>query len=165
MVLQRSLEGNYYDTDDPGEPGYGEDYTLPRRSVTDQEARILASLARGKTVLEIGTGLAVSTRALASRALRVVTVDVDPWVRDPGLPNVEFRRDLPPKDMQFDFVFIDGNHNKESVVADIESCRHIPLLVLHDTYYDSVQEAIDACGLCLQKAYDTKCQLAIYTHN
>lgn len=162
---QRTRAGSYYHKDDPGEIGYGPDYSLPRVSVTKQEAAILAELARDKTVLEIGTGLAVSTEALASTALRVVTVDIDPWVQDPGIRNVEFRRTLPVEDVPFDLVFIDGNHNKESVIADIESCRHIPLLVIHDTYLDSVREAIAECDLRLQQVYNTRCRLAVYTHS
>lgn len=154
--------GTYYDPEDPGERGYPG--KVKRRSVTDEEVGILAALADEKRVLEIGTGLAVSTRALAMTAVSVVTVDPDPWVQDPGIPGVEFRRELPPKDVPFDMVFIDGNHMTESVVQDIESCRHIPLLVMHDTYLASVARAIELCGLVTQRIYTTACLLAVYTH-
>jgi hypothetical protein len=147
--------GNYLDPDDPGEPGYPDHWK--RRSVTDEEAEILAKIATGKRVMEIGTGLGVSTRAIASTAAHVVTVDPDPWVKDPCLANVEFRRSLPSADVQFDLAFIDGHHREDAVVADILSCRKIPMLVIHDSRTPSVRAAIERCGLVSDEEYHTGC--------
>lgn len=69
-------KGGRYRADDPGEPTTG----VPRVSIADDEVELLASLVAGKRVLEIGTGLGVSARAMASTATEVVTVDIDPWV-------------------------------------------------------------------------------------
>jgi hypothetical protein len=79
-MLDRHKGGYYSHPEDPGEAYYG---GSPKRlSVTDEEAEILAKLATGMTVLELGTGLGVSTKALASTAKSVITVDPDPWVRE-----------------------------------------------------------------------------------
>lgn len=122
---------------DPGEPPHGR----PRVGVSTEEARLLAGLAAGWEVLEIGTGLGVSTRALARTAARVVTVDPDPWVHEvivPGLhdPSVECRRDWPPAGLDFDVIFVDGDHTARAVEADVVSAlgrvRPNGLIVLHD---------------------------------
>jgi predicted RNA methylase len=159
--LEITPDGNFYCQEDPGEVSYSG--RPKRRSVTVEEAAILAELARGLRVLEIGTGLGVGTRALASTAQSVITLDVDPWVTDPQLPNVTFLRERPDA-AGFDLVFIDGSHETESVIADIEYCRPIPTLVLHDTYLPTVQEAIRAFGLVEINVYPTRCRLATYRH-
>ena len=163
--LIRTDNGNYYHPDDPGEITYGS--KSKRLSVTDEEAGILSELAVGLMVLEIGTGLAVSTRALAKTAYQVVTIDIDPWIVDPKIANVSFYRIRAPVVLQgsFDACFIDGSHKKQAVIDDIEYCRKIPLLILHDTYLDEVKEAIEHCQLKEKKVYDTVCRLATYTHN
>ncbi len=46
------------------------------RGLPDQ----IEALVRGLDVLEIGTGLGVSTEWMARTAHSVVTVDIDPWV-------------------------------------------------------------------------------------
>jgi hypothetical protein len=161
--LVRTEAGNYFDPADPGEPQYKG--SPPRRSVTDEEIGILSRLASDKTVLEIGTGLAVSTRALAATARRVVTVDPDPWVKDPALPNVEFCRAVPEDLTPFDFVFIDGLHTTAAVIQDIERTHPIARLLLHDTYLPDVQAAISQCALVERESWPTRCRLAIYTRN
>ena len=132
--------GSWIDTDDPGEPGYAT--RAPRQSVTLDEAAILTALASGKYCLEIGTGLAVSTRALAAKAEHVMTVDPDPWVQQTiwpalsGLSNVSVWTELPRSLHRADLAFIDGNHVAGSVRADL--ARVFPLMdkdgliVLHD---------------------------------
>jgi len=162
--LIRTDNGNYYDPKDPGESQYPN--SPPRLSVTDDEVEILADLARQKVVLEIGTGLGISTRALASTAKRVVTIDPDPWVRDPEMSNVVFLREAPMTG-QFDIVFIDGHHSTEAVLQDITYCIQMKILkiTLHDTYLPSIREAIRQCALHEQKVYETRCRLAVYTHN
>jgi 16S rRNA (adenine1518-N6/adenine1519-N6)-dimethyltransferase len=68
--------------------------------VEDQQAERLAALAgigAGDSVIEVGTGLGVLTRAIASRAGRVVSIEIDAGVvralRQEALlpPNVELR--------------------------------------------------------------------------
>jgi len=161
--LIQTAAGNYYDPADPGERQYAGN--PPRRSITEEEIEILAVLAAGMDVLEIGTGLAVSTHALASTARRVVTVDPDPWVQDPALPHVEFCRVLPHDLTGFDLVFIDGLHTREAVINDIERSRPIARLLLHDTYLPDVQAAIRHCALVECTHWSTQCRLAIYTRN
>lgn len=132
--------------DDPGEPTTG----VPRLSITRDEALILELLAAGKYVLEVGTGLAVSTNALAHSAVRVMTVDPDPWVHStiwPYLPeNVDVRSSLETVEGIFDMVFIDGDHEAPSVARDVEEClrRVAPgaLIVAHDANYAEVAEGL-----------------------
>jgi len=163
-VLERLPSGLYQDPHDPGEGGYPPAFGIkPRYSVTDEEAFLLLRLARGFRVLEIGTGLAVATRALAASAQSVTTVDPDPWVRDPELPAVTFRRSLPSSGT-FDLAFIDGCHLERAVRRDLGSCQtlDIPILVLHDTYLEGVAAAIDAFHLVPLHVYPTRCQLGVY---
>jgi hypothetical protein len=154
-------DGNYDSPTDPGEVGY--EGQPRRRSVTQEEADVLLELGRDRVVFEIGTGLAVSTRALAVNARWGMTVDPDPWVHDPHIPNILFRRDRPTSLGTFDLAFIDGHHSTEAVLADIAYCASIPLLVLHDTYLPEVQAAIALSALRERKIYPTRCRLAIYT--
>jgi hypothetical protein len=139
LVLDPST--SYLAPEDPGEPGYG----TKRLSVTDQEGDILSMLAIRKTVLEIGTGLGVSTRYLAIHARAVYTVDIDPWVQasiwpalveeNPNVIPLAALGELPP----IDLAFIDGCHYAENVVADVARVR--PYLkahgkiVFHDANY------------------------------
>lgn len=140
-MLTPTRHGGYFDQEDPGETySYGPT-AGKRRSVSDREAQLLASLATRRTVLEIGTGLGVSTKALASTARKVVTVDPDPWVHGtvvPTLPdNVEAVSaiELIPK-LDYDLVFVDGSHTREAVRRDLHDIYdYAPghfLLVLHD---------------------------------
>lgn len=116
--------------------------------MTDEEAEVLATLVDGLAVLEIGTGLGVSTRALASTARSVVTVDIDPWVWStiwPTLPeNVTGSPDVP--DGVFDAAFIDGDHDTESVRRDLAAAMSVVrpdgLLIAHDTNYGHVRQGL-----------------------
>lgn len=155
MRLIKTEYRNYYSPDDPGERGYDE--VLPRYSVTDEEVEILSKLASGKNVLEIGTGLGVSTRALAKTAIRVVSVDIDPWTHSFAFPsNVKLVKTIP--DEHFELVFIDGLHKFESVVADIETCKG-DLFVLHDCYLEGVALAIQYTALVEQQCFNTVCDM------
>lgn len=144
-MLTPYYPGGYRHDDDPGEPTTG----LPRVSITDEEADLLASFASGRTVLEIGTGLGVSTRALASSALKVTTVDVDPWVQAtiwPTLPdNVECLTEV-PTGRRFGLVFIDGDHTPEAVQRDVALAESLlddgGLIVAHDSAFDHVRGAL-----------------------
>jgi predicted O-methyltransferase YrrM len=144
-------EGAIYRSDDPGEPGVG----APRIAIDPWEGRLLSELAIGKRVIEIGTGLGISTAALARSAFEVVTVDVDPWVAAviaPTLPpTVTFRSTCPnPGDYPpFDLAFIDGCHSADAVTADVKAVlpllRHQALVVFHD--WPAVAEAVEALGV------------------
>ena len=137
---------------DPGEPGY--DSKLKRWSVGGTEARLLSELFRGLTVLEIGTGLGVSTRGIATTAVLVHTIDIDPWVKKhvaPDLPeNVVFHdsREFIPK---VDATFIDGLHTYEQCCLDMEFAKEKTkpggLIVLHDFNGKEIQDAIGEANL------------------
>lgn len=139
-LLKSNING-YYAKDDPHQ----------RLSVNDLEARLIGSLVNGLFVLEIGTGLGVSTRALAAKAKTVVTVDPDPWVAEnihpalKDLHNVIFM-DKMPEVGKFDAVFVDGAHDYESVANDIEKCKKIAsddcVFIFHDSKYKSIAAAI-----------------------
>lgn len=146
LHLAEDEAGAWSTPDDPGEPGYqGQVWDeMPRRSVTREEGGYLSTLARGRTVLEIGTGLGVSTRYLAATARSIVTLDVDRWVQDtiwPGLVELGvMARAQRPDGAQFDLVFIDGNHSRAAVAADIQRALGVAtqMLVFHDTKRASV---------------------------
>lgn len=175
-MMELNEHGSYTHTADPGEPGYT---GAPKRiSVTEQEAQILMSIAAGREVFEIGTGLGVATRAMAVTAVKVTTCDVDEWVFEnimPGLPsNVHYARretiDTAVTDelmgAAFDLVFIDGWHNEAAVLGDIGLALNVlrrgGRIVLHDTKMDSVQAAIKQAGLHIITDFDTYYGLGIY---
>ena len=128
-------KGGKYRADDPGEPTTG----VPRVSIADDEVELLAELVAGLRVLEIGTGLGVSARAMAKTASEVVTVDIDPWVHAnvwPLLPkNVRGLTSAADIDGVFGAVFIDGDHGRHAVRRDIEQAEGFApggLLIAHD---------------------------------
>lgn len=140
-LLKSNING-YYVQDDP----------MQRLSVNDLEAKLIGSLVKGLFVLEIGTGLGVSTRAMAAKAKTVVTVDPDPWCQEHVWPALmsELHNiillDEVPNFGKFDAVFIDGAHDYESVINDIERSKQIAvpgcLFIFHDSKYRSVNDAI-----------------------
>lgn len=148
MALERVSNGSYVHTEDPGEPSTGK----PRLSITDEEAAIVADFCFGeRTVMEIGTGLGVSTKAIAAVAETVFTVDIDPWVQEniwPTLPdNVYGISEVYTHGRIIDVAFIDGDHSTEATRHDIE--RVLPILrpgtgvlLLHDVNYPNVRKAI-----------------------
>ena len=130
--------------EDPGEPGSKD----PRWSIAAGEGDFLANIFKGLTVLEIGTGLGVSTNAIAKKAKKVYTVDVDDWVRDniaqKLMPNVVFTQDI-SKVPNVDAAFIDSLHTYEQCLIDINDCKRLVkkggVIVLHDAKFDSVVRA------------------------
>lgn len=137
--------------EDPGEPNVGK----PRWSVNAIEARMVSELCRGLEVLEIGTGLGVSTKEIAKRARFVYTVDVDQWVEKtiaPTLPtNVSFYKDTRYIRVGLDAAFIDGFHSFEQCKKDIIEARRIVkqdgLFIFHDMKISGVMRAVMNSGL------------------
>jgi predicted O-methyltransferase YrrM len=148
IALQKSPVNGYLCPTDPGEPGWG----TQRLSVNDLEAKIVSEFARGKTVLEIGTGLGVSTLKLAETAKMVYTVDIDSWVAKniaPTLPdNVRFFKSIDEYGITpgFDMAFVDGFHEYEQCSKDINSVMYLVnrggVLLFHDFHIPAVAKAI-----------------------
>ena len=144
MKIVEREDGAVFSPEDPGEPSTG----LARLSPTVEERELLAFLAHGKDVLEIGTGLGSSAVAMISTARSVTTVDIDPWVHKKVFPFLRekfgircltshFNLSLGPDHYTryFDMVFIDGEHTKVALTEDIaEAERLCPrgVIVVHD---------------------------------
>lgn len=165
-ALIHHANGMYTRADDPGEPTTGK----PRVSVTEDECRVLTWLAHGRRVLEIGTGLGVSTRAMSKSARYLLTVDPDPWVQREVWPTLCCEKDstlagyyeqtIPA---YFDLAFIDGDHEEEAVMRDIRSVLPLldedGLIVLHDTNLEGVRRAAESFGTLVRM--DTKGHLGM----
>lgn len=141
--LTQTEYGSWTAPDDPGEPTT----KIRRISVTDQEARLLTWWTRDLLVVEIGTGLGVSTRAMATGANTVHTIDPDPWVAvNVHLPpNVVRWNERPAMSFMADLVFIDADHRTEAVTDDINWALAIGVgvIVCHDSKMESVGAALD----------------------
>lgn len=148
LGLSPEQHGGWIGIGDPGEPSTHK----PRVSVTAGECAILSSLAAGRKVLEIGTGLGVSTRALARWARSVVTVDIDPWVAEKvvptfaDMPHVQFiaNRHHELAGYEPEMVFIDADHSTTATTEDIEYALLLKprLIAVHDANYDNVRAAL-----------------------
>lgn len=151
LELVLSSVNGYICPADPGEPGS----ESQRMSVNDREGSVLTSLVHGLRVLEIGTGLGVSTNYLAASAAEVITVDIDPWVIEnvfPTLaPNVKPLASLEGVTFCVDAAFIDGLHTYEACRDDILKARlHVKpggMIIFHDLYIQGVFDAIQRSGL------------------
>lgn len=151
MNLTEHDTGSFQHPDDPGEPTTGD----PRLSITKLEGQMLAALVAGRRVLEIGTGLGVSTAAMAATAKHVATYDIDAWVHDtiwPGLPDkVVGVKSLEHVGRAFGAVFIDADHSTEAVARDLSvALQHLGLggvVIAHDTASPAVREGlVEASG-------------------
>ena len=150
MTLVPHDTGSFQHPDDPGEPTTGD----PRLSITKLEGQMLAALVAGRKVLEIGTGLGVSTAAMAATAEHVATYDIDSWVHDtiwPGLPdNVVGVKSLEHVGRAFGAVFIDADHSTEAVARDLSlALQHLGLggvVIAHDTASPAVREGLAAAS-------------------
>ena len=145
MYFQRN-DSSYCCSKDPGEPGGS-----GRISITEGEGAMLADFASGKRVIEIGTGLGVSTRWLAKTAEVVYTLDIDEWVKEYvwndllELGNVVCVDRVESITGGFDMAFIDGRHSEECVSKDIDTAleHSCSLIVGHDAKVDAVKRAFD----------------------
>ena len=138
---------------------------LPDGWLSKQEASELQRLATGKTVLELGAWKGRSTVVLSQVARYVVSVD-----RHQGIPghidngdslldylgavrNLEnvaivisdFQTFVPFLAVSFDLVFVDGDHDADSVERDVLlGCQHAyysnGIIVLHDWDFEEVRE-------------------------
>jgi SAM-dependent methyltransferase len=146
---------------------------LPDGWLPDNEVRELQRLAKGKTVLELGAWKGRSTVALGLVATYVVSVDRHEGVEGygatgvdslpdyldavRGLANVaivvaDFNAFCPLLCDYFDLVFIDGDHDHDSVARDtqtaLEHVRGDGMLVFHDWDMSDVRAgAISVLGL------------------
>jgi predicted O-methyltransferase YrrM len=130
------------------------------------EGSVLANLSAGKRVMEIGSYCGRSTICIARLAQSVLAVDYFDGrsTPQPGDTRAEFLSNLArygvsdkvstahPEakiDGPFDLVFIDGNHDREFVEADISKALAAispnALLVFHDyeTSHAGVTEAVN----------------------
>lgn len=136
--------------------------------LTPVEGKALADLATGKRVLEIGSFCGLSTICMARTAIHVTAVDYFDGRATPNPRNTEgeFRANTerygvsekittahPDADIplpEYDLAFIDGAHDYQSVVADIEKACAVlnpnGLLAFHDykRFGDQgVEQAVD----------------------
>lgn len=119
-----------------------------------EEAKALAALATGKTVLEIGSYCGLSTICMARTAEHVTAVD---YFDGRGTPSPQNTRDAFDSNVErygvsnkitvadpdepyprddYDLAFIDGAHDVDSVRSDIERVRRVlkpdGLIAFHD---------------------------------
>lgn len=138
--------------------------TLPAGWLTDNEAHELRQLAKGKTVLELGAWKGRSTVVLAGVANYVVSVD-----RHQGIPEVGGEDSLPDylasvrglanvaivvADFEqiigllvdFDLVYVDGNHDEDSVSRDATMALSHTVdggtVAFHDFDFESVRAGV-----------------------
>lgn len=145
LQLVRGPRGGYICPEDPGEAATGR----PRGGIDPSEGHILRALAAKRVVLEIGTGLGISTGFMAETARHVDTVDPDPWVHEkiwprlPGNVSRHERLEGAPLWTAPTLIFIDGDHREEAVTADLmyalTALGQHGIIVLHDM--DLVGEA------------------------
>ena len=148
--------GNFLSEEEPGNAPVNE----KKRSVTLQEAEILKRFAKDKYVLEVGTGLGVSTRTMAEAAKHITSVDIDPWTHSFSFPdNVTLVKAIP--DEHFEMAFIDGSHEKEAVVIDVTESS-ADFYILHDCYNPGVQAAIEHLNLKELEKFNTTCDMRMF---
>jgi len=133
----------------PGDPVLLEAGGKQRASVTLPEGLLLAEWAHGKRVLEIGTGLGVSTVCLAHGASEVVTVDPEPWCHSFNFPaNVKCVSSIDLVEGEFDCAFIDGEHGFDDVSRDISDALLFVAeggsIGFHDVCQEDVRRAVDS---------------------
>ena len=64
---------------------------------------LIIKISNIKNVLEIGTGLGVSTRAISTTAFKVTSIDIDPWAHSFRFPgNVSLLKSIPSNHFEQD---------------------------------------------------------------
>lgn len=144
-------------------------------ATSQEELAELASLAEGKTVLEIGSFLGASTVTMAQSAKRVYAVDwhrgdihhspdtetmfpflqnlIDWDVRHKVIPMIGRCEHVLPvlRPASFDLVFVDGVHTKEGTYRDggyaLNLVRPDGVVAFHDYGVHGVTPAIEELGL------------------
>jgi hypothetical protein len=169
---------------DTAAPGFGMigGVKLPDGFLSQKEADALMDLAAGKTVLEMGAFRGRSTVAMALSAKSVTSVDWHEGASEipqygstleqyrkniAPYPNVEpivgrFEDVLPAmKGREFDLVFVDGEHSKESVIRDMKLAIAFKpdVIAVHDWGLFEVTEGLETFGVAPEKVVDT---LAIF---
>jgi hypothetical protein len=169
LKLTKTEIGSYFCPQDPGEKVRGPHNGNKRRSITEKECLILQKYFCGfGSVLEIGTGLGISTQAISEVVDSLVTVDVDPWVWGTIWPSIKKDNVLfassasVVSSAKFDGIFVDGCHTKEAVVEDCESVRSLTdnLIIFHDAKIQDVADALDQVFGSFELV-DTACGLGI----
>jgi hypothetical protein len=148
---------------------------LPDGFLAQDEANELYRLADGRNVLEMGAFKGRSTVCMAMTAKSVTSVD---WHRgdmhtaksnqDTGSTLEEYRRNIKPypniipvigrfedeipklAGNTYDLVFVDGQHDKESVIRDVKWALEFKpqVLAVHDWgVFDGVAEGVKELGL------------------
>lgn len=130
---------------------------LPDGWLTLEEAEALATLAQGRTVLELGAWKGRSTVLLSGVAAHVVSVDRHNGIPGHGgdsldeylgnvrnLPNVSVVisdfQEVVPLLGRFDLVYIDGDHDEYSVYRDSKlALPHADTLAFHDWDFPDVR--------------------------
>ena len=132
---------------------------LPEGWLSAADVKELARLAKGKLVLELGAYKGRSTVVLSEHAKYVISVDRHRGVNYPedtftdyltavrDLPNVAIVvanfQDFVPHLRDVDMVFIDGDHDYDSVQRDIILALSVDprLVVFHDWDFTDVRAA------------------------
>lgn len=141
-----------------------------KTSVSEDESKKLVELARGKTVLEIGSWLGYSAMLMAPVAEHVFTIDWHLGDKFTGFQNTReaFFKNIEPmrfkitalvgntkhilpmlKESYFDFVFVDGDHSYESANYDVGYAYAVSrdrtgVIAVHDYgKYLGVTQAVD----------------------
>lgn len=133
-------------------------------SVTVDDASALFDLSCDRVVLEIGTYSGYSTKIMSYNAIKIITIDpfilgmTYKMIKESFIPykNIEliygYSHDVIPnlQDNYFDLLFIDGDHNYNSVINDFEvsipKLKNNSIVLFHDynkSYSKSVVPAVD----------------------
>ena len=142
--------------------------------LTPQQGEILQALADGRTVLDLGTHRGRSAVCMARTAKRITTIDHHHGDDETGheetlndfLANIKrhgCESKIEPiisdfddlgnmlEERRFQLVFIDGQHDAESVERDTVIALHAlapgGAIVWHDWDYESVREGVEATGI------------------
>ncbi len=148
------------------------DVELPEGWLSQSEASALHDLAKGRNVLELGAFRGRSTVCMAMSAKSVTSVDWHQGDSDVELKRFgssldDYRRNIAPypnvtpivgrfedevpklKGREFDLIFVDGAHNKESVIRDVGYALSFKpaVIAVHDWGMFDVNEGVKALGL------------------